>query len=100
MTLAEHESGRNDAIRALNENQVDRLLVDARQIDAKMSVLDDFEFTNEHQSTSLASVRIAVVHRADESKRFKFIEDVSANRGGSMKTFTDEREAIDWLTAK
>ncbi len=100
MTLAEHESGRNDAIRALKENQLHRLLVDARQIDAKMSVFDDFEFTKEHQSTSLTSVRIAVVHRPEESKRFKFIEDVSANRGGSMKTFTDPEEAIDWLTAK
>ena len=100
MTRGEHESGRQDAVRALKTNQLYRLLVDARRIDAKMSVLDDFEFTKQHQATPLRSVRIAVVHRPEERERFQFIENVSVNRGGNMRTFTDQEEALDWLTAK
>ena len=100
MTKAEHESGRKDAIRVLAENGLHRLLVDAREIDAKMSVSDDHEFTSDHQTGPLLLVRIAVVHRPAESERFSFIENVSVNRGGHMKTFTDLEEAIEWLTAK
>ncbi len=88
------------ALHALKEHQLHRVLVDARRIDSKMSPFDDFEFTKGHQLTSLTSVRIALVHRPNESKRFGFIENVSVNRGGNMKIFTDPEEAIDWLTAK
>ena len=100
VTRGEHESGRNDAIRALTCNGWNRLLVDVRRIDAKMSLSDDFEFTNEHQSTPIQYVRVAVICRADESDRFSFIENVAVNRGGDMKVFTDPEQAIRWLTAK
>ena len=98
MTREEHESGRDEAIRTLAANGWKRLLVDASRIDAKMSVADDYEFTEQHQSTPLLFVRIAVVHRPDESERFKFIENVSVNRGADMKVFTDPEKAIAWLT--
>lgn len=100
MTREEHEKGRDEAIRALAEKGWKRLLVDARLIHAKMSVLDDFEFTQEHQSTLLKSIRIAVIHRKDESDRFMFIENVAVNRGAQMKVFTDPEEAIHWLIQK
>ena len=100
VTREEHESGRYDAIRALTSNGWSRLLVDVRQIDAKMSLSDDFEFTDEHQSTPIHYARTAVVYRAEESERFSFIENVAVNRGEDMKVFTDPEEAISWLTAK
>lgn len=100
MVREEHEQGRDEAIRALADNGWDRLLVDARRIDAKMSVLDDFEFTQENRSTLLQSVRIAVIHRVDETGRFRFIEDVAVNRGVKMRVFSNPEEAIDWFVAK
>ena len=99
MSKQDHETGRDDAVRALKESGFTRLLVDARPIDAKMSALDDYEFTREHQSTPIGLVRIAVVYRDEESERFKFIENVSVNRGGNMRIFTNPDEAVDWLTA-
>ena len=97
MTREEHEKARTEAIQALAENGWQRLLVDARQILAKMSVLDDFKFTQEHRSTLLQSVRTAVIHRAEETERFRFIENVAVNRGVPMKVFLDPEEAIEWL---
>ncbi len=52
-----------------------------------------------HQSTPIGSARIAVIYRDEEGDRFRFIENVSVNRGGNMKIFTDADEAIDWLTS-
>ncbi len=65
-----------------------------------MSVFDDFEFTQEHQSSPLRLGRIAVIYRADESERFRFIENVAVNRDENLKVFTDPDEAISWLTAR
>ena len=100
MGLAEHMSAREEAIRQLIATGFDRLLVDARELDAEMSAVDDFEFTAEHQSTPLASVRMAVLHRSEEEERFRFIENVSVNRGGNMRVFTDAERARDWLAAE
>ncbi len=100
MTKEEHQSGRDEAIRVLTDDGLGRLLVDARTIDARMSAVDDFKFTQEHESSGLLSVRIAVIHRADESERFRFIENVAVNRGVDMKVFTDPDQALGWLTAK
>lgn len=97
MSKQDHEAGRDAAVHALTENGFRRLLVDATTIDARMSVLDDFEFTRGHQSSPVGSARIAVVYREEESERFRFIENVSVNRGGNMKIFTDPRRAVSWL---
>ena len=100
VTKKAHDTSRAEAMRTLTAKGWSRLLVDARQIDAKMTALDDFEFTQEHQSSLPSSVRIAVIHRPNESERFRFIENVAVNRGIGMKVFTDPVEATNWLTDK
>ena len=98
MSKEDHEAGRDAAVRMLTETGFNRILVDARTINARMSVLDDFEFTQDHQSSPIGLARIAVIYREEESERFNFIENVSVNRGGKMKVFTDLVEAVRWLT--
>ncbi len=100
VTKKAHEASRIEAMRALAANGWSRLLVDARLIDAKMSLFDDFKFTQEHQSSIPLSVRIVVIHRPNELERFRFIENVAVNRGIRMKVFTDPVEATNWLTDK
>ena len=98
VTREDHESARAEAIDALKAGGYKRLLVDARRIDAKMSLIDDFEFTQEHQATPIRAMPTAIIHRPDESERFKFIENVASNRGAQIKVFTDPEQAIGWLT--
>ena len=98
MSKEDHEAGRDAAARALTDSGFNQLLVDARTVNARMSLLDDFEFTQDHQSSPIALARIAVVYREEERERFRFIETVSVNRGGNMKVFTDPEAAVRWLT--
>ena len=40
--------------------------------------------------------RIAILGRKDD-QRLPYIEDIAANRGLRVKTFTDDSEAVTWL---
>ena len=61
------------------------------------TILDDFEFTSCHNSLLPPSFCAAIVHRADQTERYRFIENVAINRGFNMRTFLDEAEALGWL---
>ena len=98
-SVEDHEAVRTEAARALSSRGWGKLLVDARNIESEMSVIDDFGFTKSHKSHKPPLECVAVIHRQDETERFRFIENVALNRGQHMKVFTDEREAIDWLTS-
>ena len=45
----------------------------------------------------LADYARRYVHRADQTERYRFIEDVASNRGVNLRTFTDEADALGWL---
>ena len=75
-------------------------MVDARRIDPIKSAFDDFEFTADHLYAHPPLVRIAVLHHANQSERFRFIENVAVNRGLNLRVFTDSAEAINWLIVK
>ena len=98
----DHEQGRAEAVRALTATGRHRLLIDAREIQAKMSVSGDFEFTADHQPSFPPAVRVAALRRQDpsESDRFRFIENVAINRGHDLRVFTEQAEAENWLLAR
>lgn len=99
MTLDDHKQVREQAAVLLKEQGWNRLLVDARQIDAKMSLTDDYQFTESHRSNLPVTIHLAVIYRPEEIERFRFIETVAVNRGQNMKIFTDADEAVAWLTS-
>ena len=79
------------------QNGWDKLLIDAVNAKPKMSVLDDFEFTRNHQMHFPASLRTAIIHHPDATEGFGFIENVGQNRGMFLKLFTDQTQALVWL---
>ena len=97
VTKKEHEEGRDEAAFVLSATGWQRLFVDASRIDAMMSAGDDLEFSSGHQFYHSPEVRIAVLHRPDELKRFKFIEAIARKQGSDLKVFTDRTQAIGWL---
>ena len=97
VTEEQHYEARDDANIALSEAGWNRLLVDATEIDAEMTVVEDYQFTKDHPFSLPPTVRMAILHRPDEEERFRFIENVAKNRGSNLKIFTDQAEAIAWL---
>ncbi len=99
MTLDDHQLVRERAAALLKEQGWNRLLVDARSIDAEMSLTEDYQFTESHRNNLPVTIHLAVIHRPQETERFRFIETVAVNRGQNMKIFTDADEAVAWLTS-
>ena len=92
LTRADHETARSEAARVLTECGWDKLL-----IEAKMSILDNFEFTRDHKLHFPEDLQTAIIYPQDKTKSFKFIENTAQNRGMKLKLFTDESLALDWL---
>lgn len=97
LTRTDHETARAEAAVELKKNGWNKLLIDAAIAEPKMSVDDDFEFTDDHHSHLPKNLCTAIVHRPSETEKFRFIENVAMNRGMNMKLFTDEKKALDWL---
>jgi len=76
---------------------------DARKMCVPKSIMPAYDF-----STKLSSVLESSVHRAvkvaflyepgKNDEHWKFWENVSTNRGLQFKGFTDEKEAMEWLS--
>jgi hypothetical protein len=97
LTRTDHEEFRAKARSALAETGWAKVLIDTTGADPEMSLTDDFKFTSGHQSQLPPNLRTAIVHRADETARYRFIENVAINRGVNIRTFTDKTEALAWL---
>ena len=97
VTQKQHYESRDETNTILSETGWKKLMVDAANINAEMSLADDYQFTKEHPFALPIAIRMAILHHPDESERFGFIEDVARNRGANLKTFTDRAEALDWL---
>jgi hypothetical protein len=91
------ENSRDEANLALTANGWNRLYVEVTRGNPRLSVMEHFKFTSEHQSSFAAGVRMALVHRPDELVDFRFIETVAQNRGVIMKLFRDKIQALSWL---
>ena len=61
VTNKDQVNGRAEAVHALAASGWNKLLVDATEIDVKVSFMDDFKFTTDHQSSHPPTARIAVI---------------------------------------
>jgi hypothetical protein len=97
VTRVDHEEFRDKGVALLAENDWDKVLIDVTRLVHGMKTYDDYEFTSGHQTRLPLNLRIGIVHRTDQTERYKFIEDVAFNRGVGIRTYTDETEALIWL---
>ena len=97
VTRVDHDEFRAKGVAVLAETGWAKLLIDVTCAAPEMTIFDDYEFTSAHYKLLPLSFRAAIVHRADQTKRYQFVENVACNRGVNIRTFTDETEALGWL---
>ena len=97
ITDTELKAARGEANAELDAHGCRRLLVDATAITRMQPIVDDFEFTTEHNKTLPPGTRHAVVIRSEHREHMQFVEDVAQNRGIDLRLFMDRSRAIDWL---
>ena len=97
VTRSDVETARSEAAVALGKFGWNKLLIDTTTSESKISDLDNYEITIDHDSYLPRTLRTAIVHLPSEIETLKFIENVGVNRGMNMRLFTNEREALDWL---
>ena len=93
----QHYEARDAANNILTQTGWNRLIVDATEMDAEMSLTDDYKFTSEHPFILPPTVCMAILYHPDEYDRFSFIENVARNRGSNHKIFANRVDALDWL---
>ena len=73
-----------------------RLLIDIREVDGRLGVLETFNVVSTY--SSIAGIRAAIVDRPENRNWSDFYETVSLNRGYDNRVFTDIDKAVEWLT--
>jgi len=97
VTRNDLENARNKTRLTLTASNCRRILVDATCSNPKLSDLENYEFTSEHESHFPRGVRIALVVRSDQLENLRFAETVAQNRGVRMVLFSDRIQALNWL---
>lgn len=75
-----------------------RLLLDCRAMVGPMSVTDRYEVAEYGARTIERHVTIAVLGRPDQILPDRFFENVAVSRGVRLRVFTDEDEAVTWIS--
>lgn len=88
---------REEASRMLIENDTTKLLIDVSRGEKKISIFEDFEFTEEHRLHFPNGTRIAMVASLEQRRSLRHVEAFSQSDAVYMQLFVDEDEAIDWL---
>jgi hypothetical protein len=74
------------------------LLIDTREAQAVLSVIDVFELGEAlANEPSLRRSRIGILAPMSDADQAAFFETVAVNRGVNIKAFTDFERAITWL---
>jgi hypothetical protein len=78
---------------------------DARKMIVPKSIMPAYDFStglsSSIESPALRVVKVAFLYVASKyDERWKFWETVSVNRGLQFRGFTDEKEAMKWLSSK
>jgi hypothetical protein len=79
------------------------VLYDARQMQVPASIMPAYDFSTQLSSNiddqRLRRVRVAFLYDAGQfDDHWRFWETVSINRGLQFKGFTDEGDAMEWLS--
>ena len=81
--------------RVSEETGIERLLVDAGEIDSMPSTIDVFELTSGFPRS--LGMAVLVPDRSDLIEKLRFGENVGVNRGVPVRLFDSLREAVEWL---
>lgn len=82
------------------EHQVEKVLVDVRKLEGRLSVFDSLmlimeEFPRLQQARVLK--KAAIVDSVKRLERISFFESIARRRGFNIRTFTSMDSARDWL---
>ena len=87
-----------EILRRSHEEEVDRILIDARGITTNVSTTARYEFGKHMAEQHPYAIKIALVGSTDAVLPERFLEMVSVNRGVNAKVVTEIEEALNWLT--
>ncbi len=79
------------------EEEIDKILIDARGITTEISTLARFEFGSHMAEQHPNAIKIAFVGSKRAVWPDRFMENVSRNRGVNAKVVTEVEEALEWL---
>ena len=72
-------------------------LVDMTRVAAKLSVIEDYEFSKELRHSLPSGVVIALIVPEVWTIDGRFIEQVAVNNGVRLRSFADKCDALVWL---
>ena len=91
------EAFTSDALKALQEHGVARMITDFRAANMKLSCREIIELPTRLKKSGLSrTVRRALVVRKI-TEEFRFYEDVSQNQVFTVRVFTDYDKALSWV---
>ena len=90
--------GQYEALKLAKQHNLNGILVDVRSVRNEMTPFDDVQFADDSaKSPESVPFKIAIL-RAPDDESHDFIETAGSNRGLTFKIFTDEDEAITWVS--
>lgn len=85
---------------ACKQHQVDKVLIDVREMNGRLSIFDSLAIISKDFS-KLKQFRIlnkaVIVDAESRRERFSFFEQVARRRGYNIRVFDDVDEAIEWI---
>jgi hypothetical protein len=84
----------NEVLLAFNRT---RVLADVTRLTAKLSIIEDYEFTKELKCALPSGVAMALVVPQMWTIDGRFIEHVAVNNGMRVRSFTKKADALVWL---
>ena len=89
-----------DIMAACVENGVVKVLTDVRALEGRLSTMDSYEIPDKHFSKMRdpnVITQSAIVDLKEFEESYKFFENVAANRGYTLRIFSNPDEAAEWL---
>jgi hypothetical protein len=96
-TREEYEESTASTKRLLDEHRWNRLLVDLRGVANRVPIADVY-YIIEFDKKVFPIAKVGVVFPPGRDEDGRFADSVAANRGLTLKAFTDYEQAIAWLT--
>ncbi|HEY7840672.1 MAG TPA: hypothetical protein VIC61_03815 [Gammaproteobacteria bacterium] len=100
ISLAESRAAQAEALAVVVERNLPRVLIDVTGVTNDLSIIEMFIVSSEIDRPELPRPRGALLVRADQQPRGKFLETIADNRGLEIRSFTDRAEALAWLSAR
>jgi hypothetical protein len=99
LTVQEIEASRRAVAEVAAERHITRILLDLSRATSGLTPAEIFELCVSQGFVLPPGVRVAVVYRLDQFpvEDARFAEDVSLNRGTTLRAFTDRDAAQQWL---